>query len=125
MKELHFVIPVPLSINRTYKVASRRGGQAFMYLSTDAKEFKSIVYLIAKTTADNDEFQVIKTDKLGLELRIFPPSLRADTDGGLKLTKDAIAEGIGFNDRQIWEDHLYRVEVDKINPRCEIRVWIR
>lgn len=124
MKEITFIIPVPLSINRTYGV-SKGKGRAFMYKTVAAKAYEKIVMLIAKNAATLDSFVVSEKDKLGLELKIYPPSMRADTDGGLKLTKDAIATGIGFNDRQIWEDHLYRVEVDKANPRCVVRLWMR
>lgn len=64
-----------------------------------------------------DRFQ---SDALVLSIRFFFASaLRRDLDGGLKITQDALCEGLGINDNRIVETHLYK-HVDKASPRIEV-----
>ncbi len=114
-------IPVPLSINRTYAVAAIRG-HARMYKTSAAKAYEDVVMVLVRSAYQNQSYRVHKSDRLRISLAIYPPSLRADTDGGLKLTKDAVAKGMNINDRQFWSDRIDRIAIDKNNPHCELTI---
>lgn len=60
------------------------------------------------------------SDPLVISIKFFfASSLRRDLDGGLKITQDAVCEGLGINDNRIVETHLYK-HVDKASPRIEL-----
>ncbi|MCC7017795.1 MAG: RusA family crossover junction endodeoxyribonuclease [Rhodospirillales bacterium] len=123
---IQFEIPVPLSINRTYKVGIKYKNKKpipFMYLSAEAKAYKRGVTLLATAAANHAGFTVAQTDRLAWSLDIYPPNRRSDSDGGIKITKDAIASALGINDRCFEEDHTRRYEPDKLNPRAIVTVW--
>lgn len=50
---------------------------------------------------------------------VFTTPLRRDLDSGLKITQDAVCEGLGLNDNRIVETHLYKT-VDRTNPHIEV-----
>ena len=62
----------------------------------------------------------LKSSPLAFSIRFFfTTALRRDLDSGLKITQDAICEGLGINDNRIVETHLYKI-VDKLHPRIEV-----
>ena len=56
-------------------------------------------------------------------IRIWYASRRPDLDESLIL--DLLQEVAYKNDRQVKEKHIYWMEVDRVNPRCEIEVSAR
>jgi Holliday junction resolvase RusA-like endonuclease len=59
---------------------------------------------------------------LVVELNYFSPDWRGDVDNTLKLTLDAIAAGIGYNDRYFLPRAMGR-QVDKKSPRIEVIIY--
>lgn len=130
--ELCFEIPYPIGTNAAYKLGIyyiKRNGvkvpKARMFMSDEGKGYKQAVSLIARSAMNRAGFDVgnPKTCRLGWQLELYPSDLRKDTDGGIKLTKDAIADGLGINDRRFKEDHTYERPVDKNNPRAVVYIW--
>lgn len=64
--------------------------------------------------------QRLQSGPLAFSVRFFfTTALRRDLDSGLKITQDAVCEGLGLNDNRIVETHLYKI-VDRTNPRIEV-----
>ncbi len=113
-------LPVPPSINHLYATVNGR-----RLLSSAGRAYKMQVgqqvwLALAQSPARlwlQDRFQ---SGPLVISIRFFfASSLRRDLDGGLKITQDAVCEGLGINDNRIVETHLYK-HVDKANPRIEL-----
>lgn len=124
--ELCFEIPYPIGTNAAYKlrvVYVNKRPSARMYMSAEGKQYKSEVEMLTRNAMNYVGFEVDKKDRLGWQLELYPSDLRKDTDGGIKLTKDAIADGLGINDRCFKEDHTYERPVDKSNPRAVVYIW--
>jgi len=66
----------------------------------------------------------LKSEPLAFSIRFFfTTALRRDVDSGLKITQDAVCEGLGLNDNRIVETHLYK-HVDKLYPRIEVALGL-
>ena len=104
---LRLTLPIPPSINEQY--ATVHG----MRVSTAvARRFKQQVR--QKLTALEREGKLgetlcahLRQDYLALLLVFyFETPLKRDLDGGLKITQDALCEGLGLNDNRVVDIHL-------------------
>ena len=113
-------LPVPPSINHQYATVNGR-----RVLSSAGRAYKTQVGHHVWLALVRSPFKVTLLDQLlsgPLVISIkffFASSLRRDLDGGLKITQDAVCEGLGINDNRIVETHLYK-HVDKASPRIEL-----
>ena len=115
-------LPVPPSINHQYATVNGR-----RLISSAGRAYKAqvgqLVWLkLAQSTHRAALLARLQSEWLALSIRFyFTSALRRDVDGGLKITQDAICEGLGINDNRIVETHLYK-HIDRDNPRIEIQL---
>lgn len=117
---LSITLPVPPSINHQYATVNGR-----RLLSATGRAYKTQVGQQVWLALTQSPFRIRLRDRLRSEPLVisikffFASSLRRDLDGGLKITQDAVCEGLGINDNRIVETHLYK-HVDKSSPRIEV-----
>lgn len=51
----------------------------------------------------------------------FTTPLKRDLDGGLKITQDALCEGLGINDNRVVNIHLTK-HIDPLHPHLEVEL---
>lgn len=113
-------LPVPPSVNHQY--ATVNGRRLLSAKGRAYKEFveQQILVALAQSPYRDTLRQALRQANLSLSIHFFFASaLRRDTDGGLKITQDALCEGLGLNDNRVTETHLYKSQ-DRIDPRVEI-----
>lgn len=112
---LAFTVRRPVSLNHAYATAAN----GKRVLTTVARDYKHHVGWTAKVAALMNEWQ--PSPAYTLTIRIwFASKRRADIDNTVKLTADAIAETLGFDDRLIQRIVIERAGIDKVDPRGEI-----
>jgi crossover junction endodeoxyribonuclease RusA len=117
--QLSLTLPIPPSINKHYATVNGR-----RLLSSAGRVYKAQVgrhlwLALAQSPARLSLMERLRSGPLAFSVRFFfTTALRRDLDSGLKITQDAICEGLGLNDNRIVETHLYKT-VDKTNPRVE------
>lgn len=119
---VRFTLPLPPSINNQYvQVGKRR------VLSKEHKAFKKRVRRrLDSLRVDGlitDAFiAALKQGWIGLFLDFyFESPRRRDLDGGLKITQDAILDGMGINDNRVVDIHLIK-RIAPTNPRVEVEL---
>ena len=119
---LRLTLPIPPSVNEQY--ATVHG----MRVSTVvARRFKQQVR--QRLTALEREGQLgetlrahLRQDYLALLLVFyFETPLKRDLDGGLKITQDALCEGLGINDNRIVTIHLVKY-IDPLHPHLDVEL---
>jgi len=105
----HFVLPLPLSVNLTYKIFRNS-----MYKSKEAKEYTREVQLLLcrEKPLEGD---------IELTVRYFFPTMAGDVDNRTKLLLDSLQGRLFENDRQVKILHSY-VQKDANNPRVEVLI---
>jgi crossover junction endodeoxyribonuclease RusA len=115
-------LPLPPGVNNQYVTAGKR-----RVLSKPARAFKDEV---TKLLLDHRERNRITTAQeraiasawIGIYLTFyFETPLKRDLDGGLKIALDAIATGLGFDDRRVVDIHLTK-RIDPLRPRLEVEL---
>jgi crossover junction endodeoxyribonuclease RusA len=118
--QLSLTLPIPPSINKHYATVNGR-----RLLSSAGRLYKTQVgqqvwLALAQSPVRVPLMARLQSGHLAFSARFFFTSLlRRDVDSGLKITQDAICEGLGLNDNRIVETHLYKT-VDRTNPRVEV-----
>lgn len=113
--QLTITLPIPPSVNHSH--LTTRNGKRIM--KEETREYKEKAALVARLEANQQGF-IPQTSRLALTMTIFAHRNGIDVDNRCKILLDSLADGIGFNDKQIDEIHIYRAAKDKNNPRCEI-----
>jgi len=119
---LRLTLPLPPSINEQYAtIGGRRVSSAV------ARRFKQQVHIALELL----ERRGILDDKLREHLRAgylalfldfyFTTPLRRDLDGGLKITQDALCEGLGLNDNRVVDIHLTK-HIDPLHPHLYVEL---
>ncbi|GHO88983.1 RusA family crossover junction endodeoxyribonuclease [Dictyobacter formicarum] len=116
------ILPLPPSINEQYATVNghRVSTQA-------ARRFKRTVRSVLRQLEQQGNFsetllQQFKQSHLALQLDCyFTTPLRRDLDGGLKITQDAICEGLGLNDNRVVDIHLMK-HIDPLHPHLAVEL---
>jgi crossover junction endodeoxyribonuclease RusA len=119
---LRLTLPLPPSINEQYATVDGR-----RVSSTVARRFKQQV----RDTLRSLERQGVLHDDLHASLRknylalfldfYFTSPLKRDLDGGLKITQDALCEGLGLNDNRVVDIHLTK-HIDPLHPHLYVEL---
>ncbi len=97
-----FIPTLPPTSNHAYGVAVNRKGKGFIYLTAEGKAWKAGAQL-AVQAANSQPEGFWKDKQLCVSLTFFGKSaLTYDIDGRVKLTLDAVADGLGFDDRYVF-----------------------
>lgn len=119
---LRLVLPIPPSINEQY--ATINGHRVSTAI---ARRFKHQVRndlhaLERRGLLNNTLHEAFRQSYLALFLDFyFTTPLKRDLDGGLKITQDALCEGLGLNDNRIVDLHLIK-HIDPLHPRLEVEL---
>lgn len=116
MHELRLTLPIAPTVNHSH--LTTRTGKRIM--KPETREYKDAAALMARAAASLQGFQVDNTVRLLFEMHIYGNRNGYDLDNREKHIIDALADGVGFNDKQIDQIHVYRKPKDKDNPRCEV-----
>ncbi|MDQ2713564.1 MAG: RusA family crossover junction endodeoxyribonuclease [Chloroflexota bacterium] len=120
--QLRITLPLPPSINEQYATVDGR-----RVSSQVARSFKKQV----RETLRSLERQGVLTDDLRSHFRqsylalfldyYFTTPLKRDLDGGLKITLDALCEGLGLNDNRVVDIHLTK-HIDPLQPHLYVEM---
>ena len=100
---LSFFIPtLPPTSNHAYGVAVNKRGKGYIYMTAAGKAWKAGAQL-AVQAANNQPEGFWKGRQLYVSLTFIDKSvLMADVDGRAKLALDAVAQGLGLDDRYVF-----------------------
>ncbi|MFM8595314.1 MAG: RusA family crossover junction endodeoxyribonuclease [Chloroflexota bacterium] len=113
---------MPPSVNNQYATVGKR-----RVLSSTARKFKrevgTVIEGMRKSGALDHRVERVLTESLiGVYLTFyFETPKRRDLDGGLKITLDAVATALGFDDRAVVDIHLTK-KIDPLHPRVEVEL---
>jgi len=115
-------LPLPPGVNNQYVTVGKR-----RVLSKPAQAFKrDVTKLLAgmreKGTLDPVVEKAFGASLIGAYFTFyFETPMRRDLDGGLKIALDALAKGLGFDDRAVVDMHLTK-QIDPLHPRLEVEL---
>ncbi len=119
---LRLTLPLPPSINEQYATVDGHRVSTVV-----ARRFKQKVYDALKTLERqgrvNDELRThFRHNYLALLLDFyFTTPHKRDLDGGLKITQDALFEGLGLNDNRVVDIHLMK-HIDPLHPHLYLEL---
>lgn len=114
---LTLTLPLAPSVNHCY--LTTRAGRRILTVAGSA--FMEQATLITRNAAQHAGWQYQPKAPIALTLRFWFERNNRDLDNSIKLVQDALAHGLGFNDRAVKELHAYAA-VDKRHPRCEVTI---
>jgi crossover junction endodeoxyribonuclease RusA len=119
---LRLTLPLPPGINEQYATVNGRR------VSTQvARHFKQqvqdILHSLERKGILHDELRDrFRQGYLALYLDFFfTTPLKRDLDGGLKITQDALCEGLGLNDNRVVDIHLTK-HIDPLHPHLYVEL---
>ncbi len=119
---LRLTFPLPPSINEQY--ATVDGHRVSTVI---ARRFKQQVRDVLRTLErqghiHNELLNYFRQNYLALFLDFyFSTPLKRDLDGGLKITQDALCEGLGLNDNRVVDIHLSK-HIDPLHPHLYVEI---
>ena len=109
MKSITITLPLPPSINASYRVGNGR-----FYQSEEAKQWLADAYILLRQQWKEPPTKA----RIGLVIRWYFKR-EADISNRLKIVEDAMQRVIYENDKQIYQEVQFKF-YDKVNPRVEI-----
>jgi len=115
-------LPLPPGVNNQYVTVGKR-----RVLSKPARAFKNEVKALLLRHREKNRItavqeRAIASSYIGVYLTFyFETPMKRDLDGGLKIALDAIAAGLGFDDRKVVDIHLTK-RIDPLRPRLEVEL---
>jgi crossover junction endodeoxyribonuclease RusA len=119
---LCLTLPLPPSINEQYATINGRRVN-----TVSARRFKhdvkNILRILEQQGILYDELRAqFQQSHLALLLDFyFTTPLKRDLDGGLKITQDALCEGLGVNDNRVVDIHLMK-HIDPLHPHLYVEL---
>jgi len=117
---LSLTLPIPPSINKHYATVNGRRLLSSAGRAYKAEVGRQVWLALAQSPIRTSLMEQLHSGPLAFSVRfVLMTPLRRDLDSGLKITQDAVCEGLGLNDNRIVETHLYKT-VDRTNPHIEV-----
>jgi crossover junction endodeoxyribonuclease RusA len=119
---LRLTLPLPPGINEQYATVN-----GHRVSSVVARRFKQQVRATLRSLQQrgllhDDVCDTLRQNYLSLFLDFFfTTPLKRDLDGGLKITQDALCEGLGLNDNRVVDIHLTK-HIDPLRPRLYVEL---
>jgi len=119
---LRLTLPLPPSINEQYATI-----EGHRVSTSVARRFKKQVQDTLRTLErqgmlPNELRNRFRESYLALFLDFyFSTPLKRDLDGGLKITQDALCEGLGLNDNRVVDIHLVK-HIDPLHPHLYVEL---
>ena len=119
---LRLTLPLPPSINEQY--ATVDGHRVSTVVARRFKQqVRDILRMLERQGHIHDELlSSFRQGYLALSLDFyFATPLKRDLDGGLKITQDALCEGLGLNDNRVVDIHLSK-HIDPLHPHLYVEI---
>lgn len=115
---LTLTLPLPPSINEQYATVN-----GHRVTTAPARRFKRQVHsTLHNLNLSDDLLTHLHQCYLALFLDFyFTSPLKRDLDGGLKITQDALCEGLGLNDNRVVDIHLLK-HIDPLHPHLHVEL---
>ncbi len=122
IQRVRFRLPLPPSVNSQYTQAGKRRVLSKEHVGFKRKVRHKMHRLRVDEVVTDAFVEAMGKGWIGLFMDFyFESPLRRDLDGGLKITQDAILEGLGINDNRVVDIHLVK-RIDPTNPRVEVEL---
>lgn len=119
VNEINLTIPPIPSLNHVYRNVRIN----LRIITPKGKAWQQEVQWIAISEKAHQKWMLSSNEKLVMELRFFwPDRRRRDTDNCLKLLSDTL-ESILYEDDKWLLPRVMNWEIDKSNPRVEVKLW--
>ncbi len=119
---LRLTLPLPPSINEQY--ATVDGHRVSTVIARRFKQqVRDVLRILERQGHIRDELlNYFRQNYLALFLDFyFSTPLKRDLDGGLKITQDALCEGLGLNDNRVVDIHLSK-HIDPLHPHLYVEI---
>lgn len=119
---LHLTLPIPPGINEQY--ATINGHRISTAVARRfKKDVKNKLVALEREGMLHEELRErLRQGYLSLLLAFyFETPLKRDLDGGLKITQDALCEGLGLNDNRVVSIHLLKY-IDPLHPHLDVEL---
>lgn len=122
IQRVRFTLPLPPSVNSQYTQVGKRRVLSKKHASFKRSVRQTMHRLRVDEVITDDFVEALQKGWIGLFFDFyFETPLRRDLDGGLKITQDAILEGLGINDNRVVDIHLVK-RIDPSKPRVEVEM---
>ena len=120
---LHVRLPLPPSINKQYATTSDGRRVSTEVARRFKRQVKDALRTLERQGILHEELlQRFRQDYLALSLEFyFETPLKRDLDGGLKITQDALCEGLGLNDNRVVDIRLLK-HIDPLRPHLDVEL---
>lgn len=118
-------LPWPISINAYWKsrILTRCSAPPIVstYVTAAGVKFqKEVLAAVIEQLGQHSPLH----GRLKVSMRFYQPSARkCDISNYVKTTEDALTKArVWIDDEQIDEEHIYRMQIDRVNPRVEVDI---
>ena len=122
---IRLVLPWPISINAYWKsrvIKVNGKSMSSTYVTAAGVKFqKNVLAAVIEQIGQHSPLQ----GRLEVTMRFHQPTARkCDISNYVKTTEDALTKAsVWVDDEQIDEEHLYRMPIDRVNPRVEVYIF--
>jgi crossover junction endodeoxyribonuclease RusA len=122
IQRVRFTLSLPPSVNDQYTQVGKRRVLSKAHVAFKRKVRRKLHRLRVDEVITDKFVEMLQQGWIGLFFDFyFETPLRRDLDGGLKITQDAILEGLGINDNRVVDIHLVK-RIAPTNPRVEVEL---
>ena len=122
IQRVRFTLSLPPSVNDQYTQVGKRRVLSKVHVAFKRKVRLKLHRLRVDEVITDKFVEMLQQGWIGLFFDFyFETPLRRDLDGGLKITQDAILEGLGINDNRVVDIHLVK-RIAPTNPRVEVEL---
>ena len=122
---IRLILPWPISINAYWKsrILERCGAPPIVSTYVTAAGVKFQKQVFAAVIEQLGKHSPLH-GRLCVVMRFYQPSARkCDISNYIKTTEDALTKAwVWIDDEQIDEEHIYRMPIDRMNPRAEVDI---
>ena len=121
---IRLILPWPISINAYWKsrvIKVNGKPMSSTYVTAAGVRFqKDVLAAVIEQLGQHSPLH----GRLCVVMRFYQPSARkCDISNYVKTTEDALTKArVWVDDEQIDEEHIYRMPIDRVNPRAEVDI---
>jgi crossover junction endodeoxyribonuclease RusA len=119
---LCLTLPIPPGINQQYATVNGHRVSTAVARRFKQEVRQKLAALEREGTLSEELRHRLRQGYLSLLLAFyFETPLKRDLDGGLKITQDALCEGLGLNDNRVVSIHLLKY-IDPLHPHLDVEI---
>jgi crossover junction endodeoxyribonuclease RusA len=123
---IRLTLPWPISINAYWKsrILNRCGAPPIVSTYVTAAGVKFQKEVLAAVIQQLGQHSPLR-GRLKVSMRFYQPTARkCDISNYVKTTEDALTKArVWIDDEQIDAEHIYRITIDRVNPRAEVEIY--